>query len=72
MTKAVQFGSFQIVSEQLAREVNFTVFASQDYLLRLVPGLWGFELSKLDKALSCEADPKLINQISGWIAGYFA
>lgn len=72
MTKAVPFGSFKIVPEQLANEVNFTVYDGEDYLFRLVPDLWGFEISKLDKALNCEVDQKLIDQIGGWIAGYFA
>ena len=72
MTEAVQFGNFQIVPEQSAKEVNFTVFNGEEYLFRLVPGYAGFELSKLDKALNCEVDQKLIDQIGGWIAGYFA
>lgn len=72
MTEAIQFQSFQIVPEQSSKEINFTVYNGEDYLFRLVPGLWGFELSKLDKALNCEVDQKLIDQIGGWIAGYFA
>lgn len=72
MTKAVQFGSFQIVPEHLTNEVNFTVYKGEDYLFRLVPGLWGFELSKLDKILDCEVDQKLIDQIGAWITEHFA
>lgn len=72
MTRTVQFDSFQIVPEQLPYEVNFTVFTGADYLFRLVPGYAGFELSKLDKALDCDFDKRLIDQIGCWIAGYFA
>ena len=72
MTKVVQFGSYRIVPEQLMYEVNFTVFTGADYLFRLVPGYSGFELSKLDKALHCDVDERLVDQIGCWIAGYFA
>ena len=72
MARVVQFGSYQIIPEQLIYEVNFTVFTGADYLFRLVPGYSGFELSKLDKALNCEVDQKLINEIGNWLAGYYA
>lgn len=72
MTNSVQFGRFHIVQDHLLYEVNFTVYKDEDYLFRLVPGDAGFELSKLDKALNCDVDEKLIDQIGCWIAGYYA
>ena len=72
MTEPVQFDSYEIVPVQLMYEVNFTVFTGRDYLFRLVPGYSGFELSKLDKAIDCDFDKRLIDQIGCWIAGYFA
>lgn len=72
MAKVVEYGRYRIVTEELMYEVNFVVYTGDSYLFRLVPGESGFELSKLDKALNCEVDQKLVVQIGNWLAGYYA
>lgn len=72
MAKVVEYGNYRIVPEELMYEVNFVVYTGDNYLFRLVPGECGFELSKLDKALNCDVDPKLVDQIGSWLTGYYA
>lgn len=49
------------------REINYEIFEKSGYLCRLVPGMWGFEVSKLDLCFDTEIPDRLVAQIGDFI-----
>jgi hypothetical protein len=58
------FEQYEIQTVFLEREVNYEVRRGGDYLFRLVPGMDGFEISKLDRALGSDIDLLLAERIA--------
>ena len=49
----------QVKTVEAGHEINFELYDDNGYICRLVPGYWGFELSKLDLCMGVEVDARL-------------
>ena len=67
MAKAYEFEGLLVRPIYLMREVNFEVLDQEGYVCRLVPQLYGFDLSPLDQALGNVRALPLVSRISEFI-----
>jgi hypothetical protein len=72
MAKCYELDGLFIRQVDLQREINFEVLDREGYVCRLVPQLYGFELSPLDRALGNLRALPLIPQLSEFILHHYA
>ena len=68
MSDTFEFEGCTVKREIGDMSVNFVVSNAAGYQCRLVPGEWGFEVSKLDEALGNEIDHNFIIRLNEYIA----
>jgi hypothetical protein len=67
MAKGYEFEGFRLRPVHTRKEVNFEVLDQDGYVCRLVPRLYGFDLSPLDLALGNLRALPLVPRISEFI-----
>lgn len=67
MKDIIEFDGFTVERVVLEKEVNLIVSNDKGYFCRLVPGEYGFELSKHDRSMGNEPDPNIIAKLVDYI-----
>lgn len=67
MPDALQFGGLLLRPVYTNREVNYEITDADAYVCRIVPRLYGFELSPLDRALVNDRILPLLPRITAFI-----
>jgi hypothetical protein len=72
MARQYEFEGFLLRPVHTRREVNFEVLDQEGYVCRLVPRLYGFDLSPLDQELGNLRALPLVTRISDFILDHDA
>jgi hypothetical protein len=67
MARQFEFEGFRLRLIDTRREINFEVLDEEGYVCRLVPRLYGFDISPLDQALGNVRALPLVPRISEFI-----
>jgi hypothetical protein len=67
MARQFEFEGFRVRPIDTRREINFEVLDEEGYVCRLVPRLYGFEISPLDHALGNLRALTVVPRISEYI-----